>query len=62
MTRTYGVFVWRSDGRYRAADASATYAREHDAQRKADELTRFTDAPGGYVVRRIHEARQGQDT
>jgi hypothetical protein len=53
-TGTFGVFVWRGDGRYSLADALATRGSSANAQRVADGLARSNpDAggTGGYVVR-----------
>ena len=33
---TYGIFVWRGDGRYLKSDAVKMYFREADAQKYAD--------------------------
>lgn len=46
MTGVYGVFVWRGDGRYRIADAVATFARETRADA-------YTARDERYVVRWI---------
>ena len=54
----YGVFAWRSDGRYLTADpyADTTYDKDKIAQREADKLNELypvgtNENPRGFVVR-----------
>lgn len=53
---TYGVFVWRGDGRYPLAEAVRTFERERAAETWAQRNSRkYPDAAGGLVVRWIPE-------
>lgn len=49
---TYGVYVWRGDGRYREDDALALFARESAANRWIERHSHeYAHTAGGIVVR-----------
>jgi hypothetical protein len=56
--RAYGIFQWTADNRYPRADAIHVYARERDAQHRADKLNSDpeTFVPRGWVVRSLSDA------
>jgi len=53
----FGVFLWREDGVYDAADSVGNYKRELAAQKFADKLNETHRGDGGYVVRTLKYCR-----